>query len=234
MKKRVFVFVSFLLILSVGAFAQNIEGVGDGVADDVRNYVESFLDKGGIEGEQIEAVTEVNQADLPDEIEIKEIEENNVGIYEVNFTEGEEEKNIFVVTYSTPNLEVKEEVKTTSVQYLSFGSSEILSDNSYLESVNGVKTGKDVGYVMMRPGSVTGISTSLNVEGSGSVEIKVYKNGVDTGFSNLIVSEGSSSDFDIQSEDVVKFNAGDSIAVYVKVKGSVEWSDVVTLVEVMN
>ncbi|MEA3329300.1 MAG: hypothetical protein U9Q06_00995 [Nanoarchaeota archaeon] len=227
MKKSVFLIIC-LLVISVGAFAQS---VSDEVTEEVKDYVQSFVEKGGIQEDEIEGVKKIDKSNLPEEVEIKEINENNVGIYEVNYTQQNQSKKIYVVTYSTEEFKEKSEVK--NVQSLNFGFARSSNLSGYLDSVNGVST-ENSGYVMMRPGSITGISTSLELSGDGEVEIKIYKNGEDTGFSNLISSEDKGFDYDLQSEEVINYNAGDRIAVYVELRGDMIWSNVITLVEITN
>jgi hypothetical protein len=232
MKRGVSVLVIFLVLLSVGAFAQTVsEGV---VSQNVQKYVESFVEKGGITSDQIESVKEVDKSKLPDDIEIKKIENNKVGIYEVNYAQDSESKKVFVVTYSAEDLAKSEQV-FKNIDYLDFGFDGSFDDSAYLKSGSGVQTGRDNGYVMMRSGSITGISTSLELAGDGEVEIEVYKNGVETGFSNLISSsDKDKKDYELQSENVVNYQAGDVISVYVKKSGEINWSNVVTLVEITN
>ena len=224
--------MSLLVLLSVGAFTGAVEG---DVSDDVKNYVDSFLKKTGIGNEGIGEIKEVDQNNLPKEIDIEKIDKNNVGIYEVNYSKNNQSQKVFVVTYTTHEFEPEKKIETNNIQYLNFGISGISNADSYLNSAVGVVTGSDNGYVMLRSGSVTGVSTSLDLSGEGSAEIKVYKNGQDTGFSNLILSDDNSKkDFDLQSENIVIFDAGDIISVYVKTKGNVQWGDAITLVEIMS
>jgi len=226
--KGVIIFLSLVLLVSASVFAEVVtEGA---VSKEVSDYVGSFVEKGGIEKGEIKDIKKIDQDDLPDEVEIKQIDKNNVGIYEVNYTEGEELKNIFVVTYSTNEFKPAQ-VISKNIQYLNFGYSGMAIGSSYLNSATGVGSGPDLGYVMMRPGSITGISTSLTLE-KGRVDIRIYKNGIDTGFGNLVSSDDERKiDYDLQSEDVVVYEPGDVIAVYVETIGGASWGDVVTIFE---
>jgi len=137
------------------------------------------------------------------------------------------------VTYSTNQLEKKtQDVK--NIQYLSFGFSGSSNSSTYLETSNGVPTDGDNGYVMMRSGSITGVSTSIKLsDEAGDVSIKVYKNGKDTLLSNMISSEDKNKvDYDLQSEDVVNFLPGDVISVYVDNPSQLNFADATTLVEI--
>jgi hypothetical protein len=226
MKKLVSILLVFLILLTVGAFAETVSE--NKVTKDVEKYVKSFVEKGGINEGEIREIKEIDQSDLPENVKIQKIDKNKVGIYGVNYSQQNKSKELFVVTYSTEKLEEKE-IEIVNIQNLNFGLAGITNGSKYLESANGVSTGRETGYVMMREGSVTGISTSLEINGEGSVEIKIYKNGKDTGFSNFV--DGGNKDYDLQSEDIVKYYPGDIISVYVESEGNVNWGNVITLVE---
>ncbi|MEK6873224.1 MAG: hypothetical protein AABW91_00075 [Nanoarchaeota archaeon] len=231
MRKEVSVFLVLLVLISAGAFAQTATGVGD----DISSYVKGFIEKGGINGSSVGKVTEIDQANLPDDVEIKEIDKNKVGIYEVNYTsDSGNEESVYVITYATQKLKQKTESKNT--QIFVFGSNTQNSESKFLDSSTGVQTGENVGYVMMHTGSITGISSSLSIsEGDGKLEIKIYKNGEDTGFENLISSNDNKKvDYDLQSENVVNYESGDVISVYVEQQGNLKWSNVITSVEVTS
>ena len=119
---------------------------------------------------------------------------------------------------------------------MNFGETEIVDGSGYLKTATGVQTSKDNGYVMMDYGSITGLSTSLEViqTSGGVVEIIVYVNGEDVGLRNTIYSPeiGINKDYDKQSKDVVKFQPGDVISVYVKVSGEIKWKDAINLVKI--
>ena len=88
----------------------------------------------------------------------------------------------------------------------------------------------------MRDGSITGISTNLEiVKGEGEIEIVIYRNGEVVEFGNSFVgdSEGVKKDYDVQSEATVKFEAGDVISVSVEADDGVVWKDVITMVEIV-
>ena len=86
---------------------------------------------------------------------------------------------------------------------------------------------------MMHPGSITGISTSLEItQGTGKLYIRVYKNGEDTGFSNIISSEDTKKiDYDIQSEKSLTFYQGDVITAYIENPDNLSWKNAIVTVE---
>jgi len=87
----------------------------------------------------------------------------------------------------------------------------------------------------MRSGSITGISTSLEITKADTkyVEIIIYKNGEAINFGNVIPvsSKGMEKDYDIQSLDIVTFEPGDIISVYAKTNKN-KIRDAITLIEI--
>jgi len=89
----------------------------------------------------------------------------------------------------------------------------------------------------MRPGSIVGISTNLEIlDGNGDLEIVIYKNGEPIQFGNsfIIDSTGVKNDYDVQSAGTVSFEPGDVISLYVKASEGISWKDVTTLVEIIT
>lgn len=236
MKKEVLLLVLVgLFIFTAGVLAQEVNGVSESDSGVSEKFVEDFVENSNFVNKgEVNSISILNQSELPDDVQIKEIEENNVGIFEVNFTDTEtqEGKKVFVVTYATNKFVKKQVAITKNIQNLFFGMAEEHTTSNYLETVNGVQTGEQIGYVMLRDGSITGISTTLELSGSGKLYIRVYKNGEDTGFHNLITSEGEGTiDFDLQSEGIVNYQPGDIISVYIQQSGSIAWKNVITTVE---
>jgi len=106
-----------------------------------------------------------------------------------------------------------------------------------MESATGVVGSLEKGYVMMRKGSITGISTNLEaVEGEGSVEIIIYKNGKRVNFGNEFVVSNSEikKDYDTQSKGIIEFEPGDVLSLYVKISGTPVVKDLNTLLEIVT
>jgi len=231
MKKEAFIVFGLIFIISAGAFAETIsEG---GISQEVGKYIKGFVEKGGINQTQVQSITEVDKNTLPNDIDIKKIEDNRVGIYKVDYTEQGSQKKVYVVTYSAEEFKATTSMK--NIQYLQFGKSEGAA-SVYLDSASGVESGENNGYVMMRAGSITGISTSVIIsDGDGKLSIKIYKNGQDTGFENLISSQDKKKlDYDLQSEDIITYEPGDIISVYVEQIGEINWSRMTTMVETIS
>ena len=231
MKKEVFIVFGLIFLISAGAFAETLsEGA---ISQEVEKYIKGFVGKRGINETQVQSVTEIDKDALPNDIDIKKIEDNNVGIYKIDYTEQNIQKKVYVITYSAEEFKKQETAK--NIQYLQFGKMQG-SESVYLDSATGVMSGADNGYVMMRDGSVTGISTSVVISGSdGKLKVKVYKNGYDTGFENLISSaDNKKIDYDLQSENIVTYEPGDIISVYVEQIGEINWSSMTTMVETIS
>ena len=237
MKKEVVIILALLFVLSAGVLAQTISDensntISKSISENVEEFIKEFVEKTGVANqEEVQSINEINQSNLPKDIEIKNVNENRIGIFEVNYTNNNESKKVFIVTYSTLQLP-KKEFSMKNIQYLNFGYSKTSKESSYIETSAGVALSDENGYVMLRTGSITGISTSLDIEGKGKVNIKIYKNGEDTGFSNMISTlDKRKIDYDVQSENIIEYNPGDVISVYVEKTGNVKWGNVVTIVE---
>ena len=69
----------------------------------------------------------------------------------------------------------------------------------------------------------------------GEMEIVVYINGDEVGFGNSIITdtEGVKKDYDVQSENVLKFEAGDIISVRAVLDGNILVEDIITMIEIV-
>ena len=227
------------LSLIVGVMAAQGEEISKKISS-LSNETESFI-KGFIEKDiSVEEINSIEQIDLqnpPEEVKLgDEIADTNIAIYEVNYTKENESKNLFVVTYSAEEFAVPLELKpATAIEYLSFGEVMETSGSVYLKTNTGVRSSAEKGYVMMDEGSITGISTNIEaVSGEGRINVIVYVNGEDVGLRNLIYvdSAGVKKDYDKQSKDIIKFQPGDIISVYVETQGGVSWKDAINLVKI--
>ncbi|MFA5992743.1 MAG: hypothetical protein WC796_03490 [Candidatus Pacearchaeota archaeon] len=223
------------IIFLAGTFAQSVLDETNGLSKEVTDYVKAFVADEEINSSQINNITLVDTNNLPEEIEINKVEPNKIAIYEVNYTDvnSNESKKVFVVTYSTDSLNKKEQNIVKNIQNWIFGYPEETNSSDYLYTSAGVKSNKEVGYVMMHPGSITGISTSLEItQGTGKVYIKVYKNGEDTGFNNVISSEDPRKiDYDVQSENSLTFYQGDLITTYIENPDNITFKNAVVTLE---
>ena len=243
--------ILLLLVLGVGVVAQDTlsdqvqkedllvaEDVEDIPSQNVKDYVEDFVEKRGIAVEDVSGIYEVDFEDLPKEVNIEGVGDHNLAIYEVEYDDAGEEEKIFVVSYSVGKLKSQGDIiiSQDKRQFLNFGFSGTMEESSFLKTATGVEASLNKGYVMMRPGSITGISTNLEVveAGIGQLEIIVYKNGNAIGFGNTLITEGQGvqKDYDVQSKGSVTFEPGDVISVYLNEKGESIWEDVITMIEI--
>ncbi len=228
-KKILLSFAIGLVVLMIsGVFAETV-----GLSDNVKEIVKDIAEKKGVVEDGIENVAEVDFNDLPPQIDIENIDETNLAVYEVSQTDG---KSFFVITVSDEKIkQYTKAAETYSRMFLNFGSEAIRDSSEFLETAGGVRSNLEKGYVMVRGGSITALSTNLEiVSGSGEIEFVIYKNGKAVGFRNnfVVKSAGVSKDYDSQSFGIVNFEAGNVISVYTKAIGDISWKDVITLVEI--
>jgi len=222
MKKVGCLAMGIIIMLTVGVI---------GAASTIPDAVENVVTGKGLDSKNIESVNSVDYGDLPSQIDIGNIDDTNLEIYEVNFPD----EKLFVLTFGGAKIDAPAVAEQR--QFLSFGINGEMIEDGFLGSANGVGMNSNVGYVMMRDGSITGMSTNLGISdsaSSGRIEIVIYKNGKAINFGNEVSasSEGVQKDYDTQSTGVVTFEAGDTISVYADAHESVIWKDVITIVEI--
>jgi len=210
------------MILTVSVFADS---------QDTIEKIKDLMEEKGISMEEAN-ITEVDFDDLPKEVDIEKVEDTNLIIYEVNYGA----KPLFVITASDEEFK-KDMTPVCDVRsLLSFGFSGEMTESGFLNTATGVRGSLEKGYVMMRKGSITAISTNLEVikEDAGRIEIIIYKNGKAVKFGNVIdaSSVGVKKDYDIQSKNVVIFEPGDVIFVYAKVEEGIIYKDVISMIEI--
>jgi len=215
-----------------------------GISEAVQKFVEKFVEKRGVNPSDINEVSEVDFAALPEEVQIDNVDDSNLAIYEVDYNEtgsGEvnDTKQVFVVTYSAEKLETTQDLiaHPDKRQFLQFGLTDETS-GSFLNTAAGVPGSLNQGYVMMRQGSITGISTNLEVSESNDnediIDVIIYKNGEAISFGNTLNSlSGIQKDYDIQSKGVVTFQPGDTISVQaVSSNSETTFKNVITMIEI--
>jgi hypothetical protein len=228
--KKIFIFliIGMIVLAAGGVFAADLRGTS--VEDVVKNVVE----KKGVNPSQIKDVKKVDFKDLPDEVNIENIDDTNVALYEVDYGE---DKPVYVLTVSEEAFEQTIEEIITSKMLINFGYSGEIFDSTFLKTTSGVETDYGKGYVMMRDGSITGISTNIEVLETqyGEIELIIFINGEEVGFRNSINvnSVGVKSDYDVQSENLLTFEAGDVISVYAQVDGAILAQDIITMIEIV-
>lgn len=218
---------------------QIIQGKTDPqVSGDVQRYVEKFVEKKGIDADKINNITQVDFNSLPKEVNIENVNDANLAIYQIDYNKSSTTQGkVFVVTYSVDKLKSQGDliVAQDKREFLNFGFNGETDKSEFMKTATGVDGSLNKGYVMMRSGSITGISTNLEtLKGNGDIEIVIYRNGEAIQFGNsfAIDSSGIKKDYDVQSKGTVPFEAGDVISAYVKSSDGISWKDTTTLVEI--
>jgi len=225
-KSLAFGLIMILLMASV-VFAENE------VSSDVEKFVKKIAENRGINQSDIESVTEVDFSQLP-EVKIENVDNTNIALYEIK--QKGKNSSAFAITLSGKNIEKIQRQVSFTTSFLSFGLEGESKSSTFLETSTGIKTSTEKGYVMFREGSITGMSTILEVKetlSSGKIEVIILKNGEQVGFGNVLdASEtGIKKDYDLQSMGIVEFLPGDVISVYIKSPEDVEFKDVIVSIE---
>jgi hypothetical protein len=234
--KKIFIFLIFvgILLFSGGVIAlsgsipetfSNSEELGE----DISNFVKDIVKAKGIDEDKIGNVKKVDLNDLPSNIKLENIDSTNLALYEIDSGEG---KPVYVISVSEDTYKKTLSSEDYKRSFLNFGTAEIIEEG-FLNTATGVETSKKKGYVMTRDGSITAMSTNLDVVylGEEIVEVVILLNGEIVGFGNSLISEiGVLKDHDVISYGTVEFEAGDVISVYIKSDSQIR--DITTLVEI--
>ena len=228
MKKVLAIFILGLIIFGASAFAQSFSQ-----DEPVNNLVKEALKAKGVDEEKINNVKEVDFKNLPKEINLKNIDETNLAMYEVNVTN--ENKPVYIITASKKLF--KETVQKIAQKiFLNFGFDGEITKTTFLKTASGVTTSLEKGYVMTRDGSITGLSTNLEVlnDANTAIEIILYKNSEEVGFRNTIIPDsiGVYKDYDTISSNTLNFEKGDVISLKINFQGEIKVKDVISLLEI--
>lgn len=230
-----------ILVFAMAVLAQEqVQNKISDLGNETEKFIKKFVEENNeIKEDNIKTIEKIDLENPPEDVKIGNVDENTgVAIYQLNYTENNQEKKLYVVTYSTEQFKTPLELKSVNaIEYLSFGINGERNSSSYLETATGVLTSDKNGYVMIDSGSITGLSTSIEVINSdvnGQIELSIYKNGENTGLTNVIDTSnaGTQKDFDKQSEGIVVFEPGDIISMHLEIEGDVEYKNVISLVKV--
>jgi len=200
-------------------------------------FIGDIIEQRGINETNIINISRVDFNNLPDEVNLQNIDDTSLGIYQVDFETG---PSVYIITMTdTVFKKTISTVPDLKRSYLNFGHSGPVIGVGFLKTATEVETSLEKGYVMVREGSITGISTNLEIttsDVSGQVDIIIYKNGQAVGFGNTLIatSTGVKTDHDTQSENTITFTAGDVISVYLDAQGNIAGQDVITLIEITS
>ena len=238
---------SLLVLAQIGSAGTSADSENDlenlplqeKLPESIYKYVLDVAEKKGVHPTEISSIQEVDFESLPKDIDIQNVADTNLAIYEISYEDQGAHDQIYVITYSVENLETQSDIiiGQDKRQFLNFGYSGEMSNFGFLKTATDVETSLEKGYIMTRPGSITAISTNLEIlrAAQGSyLEIIVYVNGERFRFGNLISAAdvGVKKDYDVQSKGIANFEAGDVISVKILGEGDVSWNDVITLIEI--
>ncbi len=235
MKRFPIVLIFAIVILLVSSVVAETLPASKDVTDFVKNVA---VGKGISEG-SIKGVEQVDMNNLPQEINIKNIDNNSLAMYKIDVQDSNstnQTRPIYIITASE-NAFKKEIQNFANKMLLNFGMPGSVQNSSFLLSGAGVQGSYEKGYVMIRDGSVTGLSTSLDVLNptqNGIAEVILYKNGQAVGFRNTLELDkaGPKVDYDSMNENTINFEKGDVLSAKVLLTDGSEVEDVNTLLEI--
>jgi hypothetical protein len=225
--KKYFAFLILGIILVGAAFAQTTQ-----ITQGVEDFVKKVAKSKGIEEESVSGIKEVDFKKLPKDLNLQNIDETNLALYEVQVID--DEKPVYIITASKTKIE-ETVAEFAQKMLLTFGYNEVIKETTFLKNAVGVLGSHEKGYVMIREGSITGLSTNLEaIDGAGNVEIIIYKNGEEIGFRNsfTITETNTYKDYDTISKNILNFEKGDLISVKIEISGNLQLRDITTLLEI--
>lgn len=180
------------------------------------SHLNKLIEDQGVLSGDVTNISELDKENLPKDIIISNVDENNVGIYDVDYFDGISNKTIYVVSFATQEIEESPIGKIENYEYLAF------SGNS----------GEIGEFLVLDDGSIVGLSSVVDYSGSGEIFVEVYVNSELMFISNEILSSGDSFDYDIQSIGIDDFSFGDFISVKVISTESISIEEVKTIVKI--
>lgn len=229
MKKIFSIFMIGIILLGVSVFAQEVS-----TEKKVQDFVKDVAEKKGIEEDKIEGIKELNLNDLPQEINIQNVDSTNLALYEIKVNG--EETPVYVITASSKFF--KETIKKYSQRMLlTFGHSGNIEETTFLKTATGVTTSLEKGYVMTRDGAISGLSTNIEIiskDTSEPIEIIIYKNSQKVEFKNEFfeTKPGIYVDYDQINGGILTFERGDLISLQIKIPTQTQVKDITSLLEI--
>lgn len=229
MKKLLGIFILGIILLGASAVAQEVS-----LDSKAESFVRDVAAVKGVNGDSVQGIRELNINDLPESVNLENIDSTNLAVYEIQVEN--EERPVYVITASSKFFKETARIFAQKM-LLNFGINGEISDDTFMRTSGEIETSLTKGYVMARDGSVTAISTNLEViSGSGfePIEVVIFKDGEEVGFRNSFNLKDPSvyNDYDVISSGTLKFEKGDVISVEVKIPEGVVVRDVITLLEI--
>lgn len=229
MKKLLGIFILGIILLGASAVAQEVS-----LDSKAESFVRDVAAVKGVNSDSVQGIRELNINDLPESVNLENIDSTNLAVYEIQVEN--EERPVYVITASSKFFKETARIFAQKM-LLNFGINGEISDDTFMRTSGEIETSLTKGYVMARDGSVTAISTNLEViSGSGfePIEVVIFKDGEEVGFRNSFNLKDPSvyNDYDVISSGTLKFEKGDVISVEVKIPEGVVVRDVITLLEI--
>lgn len=229
MKKLLGIFILGIILLGASAVAQEVS-----LDSKAESFVRDVAAVKGVNSDSVQGIRELNINDLPESVNLENIDSANLAVYEIQVEN--EERPVYVITASSKFFKETARIFAQKM-LLNFGINGEISDDTFMRTSGEIETSLTKGYVMARDGSVTAISTNLEViSGSGfePIEVVIFKDGEEVGFRNSFNLKDPSvyNDYDVISSGTLKFEKGDVISVEVKIPEGVVVRDVITLLEI--
>ena len=153
MKKIFLVLVFAVLLIGIFSAAEEISvspevsaavdnAAGTDVGPEITGFIEDFVEKRGIDPNNIENIQSVDFDALPKEVKIENVGEHNLGVYEVAYNnEKQQPEKIYVVAYSVEKLAAQGDIIVAQDKrnFLAFGHGGEMS-SGFLETATGVTT----------------------------------------------------------------------------------------------
>lgn len=180
------------------------------------SHLNKLIENQGVFQGDVQNISELNKGELPSEIFVSNVEDSNVGIYDVKYFDGVSNKSIYVISFATQDLSESPITKSENMEYLTFsGNEEVLGE-----------------YLIMDDGSIVGLSSVVEFSGSGEVIVEVFVNSDLMFISNNVFDSGDNFDYDIQSSNIDEFSVGDLISVRFRTVGDISVSEVNSVVKI--
>ena len=137
--KKILLGILLAVLLLVGVFAAV---TNESVGEEVSTFVQDFVSKRGIAPENVKGVSQVDFNALPKEVNIENVGDSNLAIYQVDYSENNQDKKVFVITYSVEKLLSQGDIIVAQDKrnFLDFGFSGVMSETGFLETSTGVET----------------------------------------------------------------------------------------------
>ena len=131
------VFALYFAIFAIVFIASGVVAESVGLSSSAQKVVEDILSNKGINPDDVESVEEVTFDNLPSQIDVENIDDTNLVVYEVKPLEG---NSFFVVTASDRNIKQQKAVAGIARYVMDFGYNGAMAGDGFLRTAVGVET----------------------------------------------------------------------------------------------